>query len=157
MKQNTPRTIFLGITTVLFVAMTLAATIFLREFVRDVIVLHMLSALEFISRLVRSIDSEFLWGLFVLITYVLVLMSLPPLARPKLFDKKEEILTREGRLSFWQHEFENIAQNPQLTKLSVLELKKLVLNTVAFREQCSLRQAELWIKDESNKAPQDGR
>lgn len=136
---------------VIFICLTVAATTVFRELVRDQLVIPLLGVLELLRRLVGAIDSDLIWGVFIVVIYVWVLLSLPSLGRtaPKtgVYSDKR---SRTGRLQHWLHEVHEMQSQSHLTRFVTLELKKLILNTVAFREQCSLRQAEQWLDAPEN-------
>lgn len=135
----------------IFICLTVAATTVFRELVRDQLVIPLLGVLNLLRRLVEAIDTDLIWGVFIVAIYVWVLLSLPSLGRtaPKTgvyADKR----SRTGRLQHWLHEVHEMQSQKHLTRFVTLELKKLILNTVAFREQCSLRQAEQWLDAPEN-------
>jgi hypothetical protein len=136
---------------VIFICLTMAATTVFRELVRDQLVIPLLGVLNLLHRLVGAIDTDLIWGVFIVAIYVWVLLSLPSLGRtaPKtgVYSDKR---SRTGRLQHWLHEVHEMQSQNHLTRFVTLELKKLILNTVAFREQCSLRQAEQWLSAPDN-------
>jgi hypothetical protein len=138
----------------LFIGLAITANLLFRDALRDNLVVPLLYAGEFLKRVWSSLQPDFIWGLFIFITYLLVLGSLPSLIQPSVNPTERISFTpSKGRLNFWQNELSQIAAQPRLNKYTVLELKKLVLNAVAFRNQSSLHQAEEWIKANSHKIP----
>ena len=136
---------------VTFACLTVAATTVFREFVRHQLVIPLLDTFHNLRRLIEAVDSDLIWGVFILAIYAWMLVSLPSLGRPSpktgiYADKR----SRSGRLKHWLHEVHVMQSERHFTRYATLELKKLILNTVAFRQQCSLRQAEQWLDAPEN-------
>ena len=137
---------------VLFAGLALAVTLVFREAVRDRLVLPLLQFFYFLRQLWSSIDSDRIWGVFILVLYVVMLLSLPVLKHPIPSEGASEVgYAHSGRLSHWRHVIHRLRSSQRVTRFSTLELKILAVNIVAFRQQCSLRQAELWLQAEENR------
>lgn len=134
-----------------FICLTLAATVFFREFVRDQLVVPLLAAFHFLRQLFNSIGDNVIWIAFILVMYVWMLLSLPSLDRTiKISGSYLDKPSRAGRLRHWLHEVHALQSEKYITRYATIELKKLILNTIAFRQQCNLRQAEQWLDAPEN-------
>ena len=136
---------------VIFSGLALAATLIFREQVRDQVVVPLLQSMHTLRQMWRSIDSDKIWGIFVLALLVVMLLSLPSLQGLAPLPPDKLHYSRSGRLSHWLIETQQLNSGQSITRYSMLELKKLVLNVVAFRQQCSLREAEGWLQASENR------
>jgi hypothetical protein len=151
MKRISAKTWLILAFLLIFLGLAAAATTIFREFVRDQLVIPLLDALHYLRQFVEAIDSDLVWGIFILIIFAWMLLSLPSLGRSALktgiYSDKH---SRSGRLEHWLREVRVLQNERHFTRYATLELKKLILSTVAFRQQCSLRQAEQWLDAPEN-------
>ncbi|MBN2149013.1 MAG: hypothetical protein JW726_16630 [Anaerolineales bacterium] len=153
---------------IVFIASLLILSLVFRDEVTVWLVVPALRAYDNIRRVVHS-NSQEIWGLFIALLYFLILMSLPQQQNmlrsilradgkgrsympPGMTSYRVE--AESGRLTFWHHEVRRLHHQPFLTRFSVVELRKLVLDTVAFREGCSRHEAELWLEENEKAVPE---
>ena len=137
---------------VLFLGLALAVTLVFRQAVREQLVLPLEQFIYFLRQVWNSIDSDRIWSLFILVLYVVMVLSLPVFRRPLPYEEPGDVrYARGGRLSYWRHVVHRLRSSQRLTRFSTLDIKSLAVNIVAFRRQCSLRQAELWMQDPENR------
>lgn len=126
------------------------ASLIWREALEQAIALPILQALYRAEHSLRSLDPEAIWVAFLTMAVALVLLQLPSHDRKKPpIVERPDALT-QGRTSFWWSELRNLYRQSRYTRYSILELRKLVLDVVSFRQHCSLHQAEEWISDPYN-------
>ena len=124
-----------------------------RDELRQYLVEPLVYLIQYVQRTWMSLDPDALWGLFVITAYILILMSFPPMRRSRRTVDPFVVRASGGRLDFWITEVQQLHRQPTPTKYSLLELKKLTLAVVAFRQHCSLREAELWLEENAQNLP----
>jgi hypothetical protein len=110
-----------------------------------------------------SLDPEMVWGFFLLTIILIGLLAFPPIQRAidQSFFRQiqpgkgntyvpsvESYTGREGRLEFWLREVHQMRVERYFARLTVVELKKLILDQLVFRDRFETRlQAERWIRE----------
>lgn len=145
---------FILIFLVIFAVSTLISLLVFRQQIDKFIVLPLLSFFAYLNRLWRSFDPDTLWAGFIMLTYVLTLMTFPTIITPQRVRRSKQLPANAGQLRFWIQELHGIYnQGQRITPYSQIELKKLVIEVVAFRQQCSARQAEKWLRANESDLP----
>lgn len=129
------------------------ASLVWREALEKSIVLPILTALRDVSRTWQSLDPEAIWVIFLALAITITLLELPANKHQKAPPAEGPEKLTSGRVSFWWTELQHLYRQSMLTRYSIIELRKLVLDAVAFRQQCSLHQAEEWISEPTNLVP----
>jgi len=69
-------------------------------------------------------------------------------------DNRDDEVNREVNLIFWYEEVNQMYSHQYLPRYAVVELKKLVMDEIAFRERMHTRQqAEYWLNENPEKVP----
>ncbi len=118
-----------------------------------------------------GLEPEMVWGFFILIVILFILFAFPPVQRilespffktiqgNKRFvqsDQNSQPRSLEGRLEFWLREVRQIYMEKYLARLVVVEIKKLILDQVAFRQRYPTRQeAERWLRENEADLPEE--
>jgi hypothetical protein len=99
-------------------------------------------------------DSDIIWGFFILVVYVLILMAFPAFRNLSPQPAQETTVNQGSRLEFWLYEVRRLIRRQEFSRFSVIELEKLVLDVIAFREQFDTRQeAEQWLMTHAQNVP----
>lgn len=139
---------------VFFVGLTLAFIFPYRQLIKDTLAEPLAYYLWYLQKVWRSLDSDIIWGFFILMIYALILMTFPTFRKSPQRPAQDEITNQGGQLEFWLYEVRRLVSQPEFSRLSVVELKKLVLDVIAFREQFNSRQeAEYWLMTEAHNIP----
>jgi len=140
----------------LFVGLTLAFVFPYRQLIRDTLAEPLTFTLWHFQRVWKSLDSDIIWGFFVLIVYAFMLMTFPTFRSLPQKQAPGKMINQGSRLEFWHNEIRMLVRREEFSRFSVIELKKLVLDVIAFREQFDTRQeAEDWLlTHEQNVPPQ---
>lgn len=134
-----------------FAGLAVASTFLFRGILRDQVVLPLLEVIYIIRRFISSLNRDLVWSFFLLLMFAGMMLTLPSLGRkPPPAGVYSDKRSRSGRLLHWLSEVRELQSGKYITRYTTLELKKLLINTVAFRQQCSLRQAELWLSNPEN-------
>ena len=139
---------------VLFVGLTVAFVFPYRQLIKDTLAEPLSYYLWYLQKVWKSLDSDIIWGFFILVVYVLILMTFPTFRNISQRSVQEKIINQGSRLEFWLYEVRRLIRRQEFSRFSVIELKKLVLDVIAFREQFDTRQeAELWLMDHKENIP----
>ena len=150
----TIRHIILFFCLVLFVGLTLAFVFPYRQLIKETLAEPLTYSAWYVQKLWKSMDSDIIWGFFILLIYALILMTFPTFRNSLQRPAQEKISYRGGQLGFWLYEVRRLVSQPEFSRLSVVELKKLVLDVIAFREQFDTRQeAEQWLMTHEQDVP----
>lgn len=148
---------------IIFLASALILSIFFRQQIQENLAVPLLKAWYWL----QMMDRNLIWGVFIAILYILIIITLPPLPtsarsfltsgnlQDKYLHQTTHILGQEaeGRVTFWLNEIFCLKRDHFRTRFSVVEIRRLILETIAFRQHCSLHEAELWLEDKSNRVP----
>jgi hypothetical protein len=155
---------------VLFLILAIAFVFIFREPIRDYVVAPLVRLYWNAQRIWRGQEADVIWGAFLLIMILVMMMTFPPLQRlldSTLFKNSrvsrdplrrytEPAPTLGGRLDFWVREVEQIYQSRAANRFVVIELKKLILDQIAFRESFPTRtQAEWWLNEHPERIPEE--
>ena len=142
----TPKRRFQLLLLLSFVGLALAFMFPYRQLIEENIAAPLAPALHYMERLWRSLDGDMVWAFFILMVYLFILLAFPS-ARNAPPEPPEKTSARyENRLEFWRYQVRRLVNARELSRLSVVELRKLVLDIIAFREQLDTRQeAEQWL------------
>lgn len=151
---------------VVFLLAAVALTIVFRQVLREHVVLPLVEFWQNLQEFYHGLSPEMVWAAFLALAYFFTILSFPRLTsqipmpfvpkekeRYQIFAEVRPDQEREGRLVFWVKEVGRLYIDRMQTRLSVLELKKLVLETVAYREGGGLREAELWLEENQKSVP----
>jgi hypothetical protein len=147
------RRISLAVFILVFVSLAVILGILQRDLLRDQVLQPAVNAFQTMLRVWRSFNPDKVWAVFILLLYILVLLTFPTLHNVFKRPSSQDLPGTDGRVKFWYWETAQFARQQPLTRYSVLELKKLVVEAVAFRQRCTLRQAERWIVQPENSVP----
>ena len=155
---------------VFFLILAVAFVFVFREPIRDYIVAPLVKVYWNVQRIWRSQEPDIIWTAFLMGIVLVMMMTFPPLERfldSTVFKNSARTgipgsgipnphPTREGRLDFWVREVEQIYQSRASNRFTVIELKKLILDQIAFRENFPTRtQAEWWLNEHPERIPED--
>lgn len=156
---------------VIFLILAVAFVFTFREPIRDYVVAPLVRLYWNAQRIWRSQEPDVIWGAFLLGMVLVMMMTFPPMQQfldSTLFKKSERTMdplrryvdpaqtTQGGRLEFWVREVEQIYRSRAANRFTVIELKKLILDQIAFREHFSTRQeAEWWLEDHPQRVPEE--
>jgi len=145
----------------IFLGLILVFVIFFRNPIRDYLAGPISYFFWYIQKLWRSADSDMVWGMFITLSFVIVILTFPAVSWISVASSKRRNppspgeLSRElktenkstnGRIAFWYVEIRQSEKAQKVTKYSMLDLKKLLLDTVAFSEQLDSRyEAGKWL------------
>jgi hypothetical protein len=166
MRQNGLRlTAFLGFSAILAII-----GFAYRQALQDFLIDPVLQLYWRIRQVWMGFDPEMVWGFFLLMVILLVVLAFPSIQKAlesPVFKQMQSGRRRigsvtdelpggmEGRLEFWLNEVHQIHVERYLARLVVVELKKLILDQLAFRERFPTRQqAERWLKENGSKFPE---
>jgi hypothetical protein len=139
---------------VLFVGLTLAFLFPYRQLIKDTLAEPLAYYLWYLQRMWKSLDADIIWGFFILIIYALILMIFPTFRNFPQSSAPEKTVNQGSRLEFWLYEVQRLVSQPEFNRFSLVELKKLVLDVIAFREQFETRQeAEQWLMTQAQNVP----
>lgn len=139
---------------VLLVGLTLAFVFPYRQLIKDTLAEPLSYYLWYLQRVWRSLDSDLIWGFFILVVYVLILMTFPAFRNIPQTPVQEKMVNQGSRLEFWLYEVRRLLRRQEISRFSVVELKKLILDVIAFREQFDTRQeAEQWLMTQAQNVP----
>ncbi len=152
---------------VVFIAAVVALTIVFREALQERVVQPLVEAWNNLRNSYRKMSPEIIWAAFMAVAYFFTILTMPrqQSAITALFASREKInhvlfaevkpdQEPDGRLSFWVQEVGRLYRDRMQTRLSVLELKRLVLETIAHRESfSSMHEAEAWLEENKRGVP----
>lgn len=151
---------------VVFLLAAVALTIVFRQALREQVVQPLVEFWQTLQDFYHSLSPEMVWAAFLALAYFFTILSFPRLTaqmptpfvarekeRYQIFAEVKPEQEREGRLVFWVKEVGRLYTDRLQTRLSVLELKRLVLETIAYREGGGLRDAELWLEENQKSVP----
>jgi hypothetical protein len=166
LKRRLPFFILLA----LFLVLVLVFVILFRQSVRDFLTIPVVYLYWRLKNLWLSLDPDLIWGTFILLAFIFVLITFPSfhwmidriVVKRKIGGWRSSIwkptdgLEKSGeRLGFWYWEVRQLSLDPYLARFSVLEVKKLLLEVVAFRQRLDSRYAaEKWIKTTEEEIPE---
>jgi hypothetical protein len=139
---------------VLFVGLTLAFVYPYRQLIKETLAEPLTYSLWYLQKVWKSLDSDIIWGSFILIIYVLILLTFPTFRNFPQRSAQVTMINRGSRLEFWLYELRRLVRRQEFSRFSVIELKKLVLDVIAFQEQFGTRQeAENWLMTHEQNVP----
>jgi hypothetical protein len=139
---------------VLFMGLTLAFVFPYRQLIKGTLAEPLTYSLWYLQKVWKSLDSDIIWGFFILIIYVLILLTFPTFRNLPQRPAQEKMINQGSRLEFWLYEVRRLVRRQEFSRFSVIELKKLVLDVIAFREQFDTRQeAENWLMTHEQNVP----
>lgn len=155
---------------VLFIVASVVFATLFRDAIREVVVEPMIGLIIQARMVWRSLRSDVVWGFFWLVCILLAILIFPSvqqqlersLARPAdSFRSRVTIQSptvpassQISRLAFWTVEVKQMYEHRFLARFTVMELKKLVLEEIAFREKYETRhQAERWLLENPDRVP----
>jgi hypothetical protein len=139
---------------VLFVGLALAFIFPYRQLIKDTLAEPINYSIWYIQKVWKSMDSDIIWGSFILVVYVLVLMTFPAFRNISPRPVREITINQGSRLEFWLYEVRRLVRRQEMSRFSMIELKKLALDVIAFREQFGTRQeAEQWLMNHEQDVP----
>lgn len=159
---------FAVILLVIFLLGVAALTLVFRQALREYVVLPLVLFWQKLERFYQSLSPDMVWAGFLVLAYFFTVLSFPRLqsvlTRPlfgsqskqryQLFAEAKPDQEHPGRLVFWVNEVGRMYRDHMCTRLSVLELKKLVLGTIAFRESMDgMYEAERWLEEYQQRVP----
>jgi hypothetical protein len=160
--------------TMLFLVLTFTFVFGLRLWLRDHLAAPLQAILMRMQILWRGQDPDMVWAIFLLLMVFLILYSFPPVMQsidqalqkrrvstqqgPALVDlaktDSSSLTRQQGRLEFWLVEIDQIYRTQPVVRLAVIELKKLILEIIAFQQELESRtQAERWLEANVDKIP----
>lgn len=153
-----------------FVIVLAAIGFIFRQAVREILIDPVFQAYWRLRLYWMGFDPDMVWGLFILVFILLVLNALPSFQRRadntvlkniraglrvSGSDTNDSPGSVEGRLGFWLNEVHQMKVERYFARLTVVELKKLVLDHLALREKFPTRmQTERWLRE--NTPPPNG-
>jgi hypothetical protein len=155
---------------IFFLILAVVFVFIFREPIRDYIVAPLVKAYWNVRRIWRSQEPDIIWTAFLMGIVLVMLMTFPPLerfldstvfknsarARDPRIRYTDAAPDQGGRLDFWVREVEQIYQSRASNRFTVIELKKLILDQIAFRENFPTRtQAEWWLNEHPERIPED--
>lgn len=139
----------------IFLLISFLLTWLFRPVLREFIVPPLLAAYAQIQAQVHSIEPGILWGGFILIIYTLTLATFPPISSVLSPTTQPHSEASTGRLGYWFLLMHWHYRESHLMRYTLLDLKKLAREVVAFRLQCSSEAAESWIRANSQSLPDE--
>jgi hypothetical protein len=146
-----------------FVVLLAVIGFIFRQAVREVLIDPLFQAYWRLRLYWMGLDPDMVWGLFIMVFILLVLNVLPSFQRrdeskvlrnirPGLRvsgpDPNNPPESVEGRLGFWLNEVHQMFGERYFARLTMVELKKLILDYLALRERFPTRiQAERWLRE----------
>ena len=168
MKQ---RRILILLSVIAFIALSLVFAMFFRDILREQVVNPIIGLFIQAQQVWRSLRSDLVWGFFVLFASLAAALIFPSVqqslesafTRPMSAARRKfsgitpdaHLNKHGGRLVFWYEEIEHMYEHHFLARFTVVELKKLILDEIAFKERCPTRhQAERWLNENPEKVPE---
>jgi len=90
---------------VLFVGLTLAFVFPYRQLIKDTFAEPLNYYLWYLQKVWKSLDSDIIWGFFILIIYVLILLTFPTFRNLPQRPAQEKMINQGSRLEFWLYRF----------------------------------------------------
>ena len=112
-----------------------------------------LGFMELAQRIIAETDPSLVWLYFILIILTLSFLTMAPISRWNPKSPITKPVRIGGRLDFWYWEMYWYYRETILTRYSILELKKLTLQSIALKHQMTIDEAEVWIRSSSDKLP----
>lgn len=167
----TQRRIWIVLAVVVFIVISIIMATVLRDVIRQAVVEPILKVYLQMQMAWRSLRSDVVWGFFILISILLAVLIFPTVQQQleRSFARTSDALRKRGhlrspnyasrsqlsRVAFWNDEVQQMYDHRFLTRFTVIELKKLVLDHIAFKEKCETRhQAERWLLENPDRVPQ---
>lgn len=152
---------------VIFMAAVVALTTVFRNPLQEHVVQPLVESWNSLRNFYRKLSPEIIWAAFLALAYFFTILSMPrqQSAVTALFSSGEKVnhvlfaevtpdQEPDGRLSFWVEEVGRLYRDHMQTRLSVLELKRLVLESIAYREGFnSMHEAEGWLEENKRTVP----
>jgi hypothetical protein len=139
------RSFFLLAILVVFVLAFVAITVIYRGELRAGIVQPFQQWLFNLRNGWLSMDADFRWSVFIVLLAVLLLISFPAPGLAGDQRKPPALKTLAGRIGFWQAELRNLLGRGYVNRVTVFELRRLVLEVVSFRRRSTPEDAEEWL------------
>jgi hypothetical protein len=155
---------------VIFLILAIVFVFIFREPIRDYVVAPLVRFYWHVQRIWRSQEPDVIWGAFLMGMILVMMVTFPPVQRfldSTLFKNAERTrdplrrytdpahAAQRGRLDFWVSEVEQIYLSRAANRFVVIELKKLILDQIAFREHFPTRQqAEWWLDENPERVPE---
>jgi hypothetical protein len=166
----TQRRVVLILVFLLFAIFSIVFVTQLRDVLREEVVEPIIGLYLRVRMVWRSLRSDVVWSFFWLFCVLLAVLIFPSvqqqlertLARPagsfrsrsRLQSSSIPSLNHFNRLDFWRVEIQQMYVHRFLARFTVIELKKLILEEIAFRENLETRhQAERWLLENPDRVP----
>lgn len=139
-----------------FIGLTLAFLFPYRQMIEERVAAPLAKLLQHFQELWIGLDGDMVWAFFILMVYVAILLTFPTTRNAPQGGPPENGDQPENRLEFWHYQVQRLAKARGFSRLSVVELRKLVLDVIAFREQLNTRQeAEYWLTTHEGQIPSE--
>jgi hypothetical protein len=136
-----------------FTISAVALVFIFRNFVRQAIAIPISYAYWLTDQILRSVDPSVFWGLLLIVLTIAVFISLPPILSEPVRITAAQASGSGGRMRYWARQLRSWRGGQIPKTYSGFEVRRLVLDVLAFRQQCTTNEVAAMIETGALEVP----